>query len=278
MPSDEPDPGHPFARDEGRHVFGSTAAIYAAARPDYPNRVFDILRDRCMLGPSSRVLEIGAGSGQATMRLAEWGASIVAVEPSDALAEQLRARLRTARRLEIVVAAFEDVDVPPSSFDLVTAATAFHWLDPEVALPKIAAILRPGGWLALWWNVFGDPSLPDPFHDATEPLLRELAASPSAGTGGGPYALELAARSQELSDHGFQDVEHETIRWTLDLDATQTRQLYATYSSIARLPNAQKAAILGEIERIADVEFGGRIERHMVTPIYTARRRSASTG
>jgi SAM-dependent methyltransferase len=270
MASRQPDSCQPFARDEGRQVFGSAAAAYAAARPGYPDRVFEILRDRCGLGPSSRVLEIGAGSGQATMRLAESAASVVAVEPSAAMAEQLRARAGTSSGLDIVVAAFEDVDLPPALFDLVAAATAFHWLDPEVALPKIAAVLRPGGWLALWWNVFGDPLLPDPFHDATEPLLRNLVAGPSFGAGGVDYALDVTARSQELSDYGFQVVEHEAIRWTLDLDASKIRQLYATYSNIARLPNDQKAAILDEIERIADAEFGGRVERHIVTPIYTA--------
>jgi SAM-dependent methyltransferase len=272
MASEESAPGQPFARDEGRYVFGSAAADYAIARPDYPDRVYDILRDRCGLGPSSRVLDIGAGSGQATKLLAESAHSIVAVEPSDALAEQLRAQLGTARRLEVVVAPFEDVDLPPASFDLVTAATAFHWLDPEVALPKIAVVLRPGGWLALWWNVFGDPLLPDPFHDATEPLLRDLVPSPSAGTGGGPYALDVRSRTQELSRNGFLDVEHEEVRWTLHLDATQTRLLYATYSNIARLPDNRKATILDEIQRIARLDFGDRVERMMVTPIYTGHR------
>jgi SAM-dependent methyltransferase len=270
MASEQPPPGQPFARDEGRHVFGTTAASYAAARPDYPERVYDILQDRCGLGPLSRVLEIGPGSGQATKRLAKLAASVVAVEANGALADELRAQLGTEHGLEVVVAAFEDLDLPPSSFDLVTAATAFHWLDPGVSLPKIAAVLWPGGWLAMWWNVFGDPLLPDPFHDATEPLLRNLEPSPSAGSGGSPYALDITARSQELSAYGFQDVEHESVRWTLDLDTTMTRQLYATYSNIARLPDARKAAILDEIERIADVEFGGRVERQMVTPIYTA--------
>ena len=262
----------PFGRDEGRRVFGSVAADYAAARPEYPDRVFQILRDRCQLGPSSRVLEIGAGSGQATKGLAASGASVVAVEPSDALAAHLRARLGTARGVEVIVATFEDVELEPSSFDLVAVATAFHWLDPELALPKISSLLRPGGWLALWWNEFGDPPRPDPFHDATEPLLRDLAPSPSAGSGGVPYALDVAARTRELSSNGFRDVEHEAVRWTLRLDATQTRQLYATYSNIARLPDAQKAPILDGIQRIASVEFGDRVERQMVTPIYTAHR------
>src|SRR4029078_5141815 len=102
-------------------------------------------------------------------------------------------------------------------------------------------------------------SLPDPFHDATEPLLRDLEIGP----GGHSHALEVPARGRELSHHGSQDVEHEAIPWTLHLDATQTRQLYATFSNIARLPDAQKAAILDGIERIAAGEFGGPGVRQM---------------
>jgi len=262
----------PFGRDEGRHVFGNVAADYTAARPEYPDRVFEILRDRCQLGPSSRILEIGAGSGQATRRLAASGASVVAVEPNVALAGRLRERLRSAPGVDVVVATFEDVELEASSFDLVAVATAFHWLDPELSLPKIASLLNPGGWLALWWNEFGDPPHPDPFHDATEPLLRNLAPGPSAGSGGMPYALDVTARTRELSSNGFSDVEHEAVRWTLLLDASQTRQLYSTYSNIARLPDTQKASILDEIQRIASVKFGDRVERRMVTPIYTAHR------
>ena len=253
-------------------MFGKAAAVYAVARPDYPDRVFEVLRDRCRLGPSSRVLEIGAGSGQATKRLIETGAHVIAVEPSEALAEQLSARLMLAPGLEVVVSAFEDADLAPSSFDLVAAATAFHWLDAEAALPKIVTILRPGGWLALWWNTFGDPTMPDPFHEATEPLLRDLAPSPSAGAGELPFALDVVARTSELEHHGFQDVEYEAERWTLRLDPIQTRRLYETYSNIARLPKSQKEVILDEIERIADSEFGGRVERQVVTSLYTARR------
>ena len=169
------------------------------------------------------------------------------------------------------MAAFEDVELAPSSFDLVAVATAFHWLDPERSLPKIASLLRPGGWLALWWNAFGDPDLPDPFHDATEPLLRNNVQGPWAGTGRLEYGLDVAARLQELADHGFRDVEHESVRWTLQLDAAQTRRLYSTFSNIARLPEAEREPLLDEIERIASDEFGDRVERQMVTPIYTAR-------
>src|SRR6185436_4237458 len=115
MASGRSDAREPFARSEGRSVFGTTAAIYGAARPGYPDRVYDILRDRCHLGPTSRILEIGAGPGLATKRLLDAGAHVVAVEPSPALASQLSALPWAARRLDVVVSTFEDADLVPSS-------------------------------------------------------------------------------------------------------------------------------------------------------------------
>jgi SAM-dependent methyltransferase len=271
VPTDSPQPVRSFARSEGRHAFASAAALYATARPGYPERVYEVLRDRCGLGPTTSVLEIGAGPGLATTRLLERAASVVAVEPNPALAEQLRARLGTAANLDIVVAAFEEADLPSASFDLVVSATAFHWLDPDVALPKIREVLRPGGRLALWWNVFGDPALPDAFHDATEPLLRDLESGPAGGSGGGEYALDVAGRTDELARFGFVDIAHEEVRWTLVLDPAGVRGLYATFSNIARLPEARRIQVLDALERVALDEFGGRVERGMVTPIYTAR-------
>ncbi len=168
------------------------------------------------------------------------------------------------------MSAFEDADLPTSSFDLVTAGTSYHWLDPDLALPKIVGILRLGGWLALWWNVFGDPNAPDPYHDATEAILRDATPSTFAGPNP-PFGMDVEARTAELGEHGFRDIEYEAIRWTLTLDAAGTRRLYATYSNIARLPDADRERILDELERVANLEFGGRVERLMVTPVYTAR-------
>jgi SAM-dependent methyltransferase len=263
-----------ISRIEGRSIFGTVASVYAAARPEHPDRVYEVLRSRCGLGPSAHVLEIGAGSGQATRRLIESGASVVALEPSQALARELAARIVDGReRLEIVVEAFEDAPLPGGSFDLAVAASAFHWVDQSIGLAKSADVLRPGGWLALWWSIFGDPEAPDPFRDATDPLLRDLAQGPSAGERGVPFALDAEARITDIEEVGqFADIEHETVRWVLELDPPAVRRLYSTFSPIARLPERRRTEILDSLARIAADQFAGRVKRRMVTPIYTARR------
>ena len=264
-------------RAAGRRAFGSDPAAYDRARPDYPPRVYEILRDRCGLRPGVRTFEVGAGTGTATRHLLRQGAApLVAVEPDERSAEFLTTTLaRTAAALEVRVAAFEDVRLPCGWFDLGVAATALHWLEPGVALRKVAELLRPGGWWAAWWNVFGDPSREDAFHEATQGILAPLDRSPSGGRAGRPsFALDVETRVADLRAVGaFDEVGHEIVRWTTAFDTDQVKRLYATFSPITALDAGERDRILEALGRVADDDFGGRVERPMVTPVYTARRR-----
>src|SRR5262249_38175362 len=153
------------------------AAAYDAARPEYPERVYELLRERCGLRPGARTLEVGAGTGLATRRLVAAGADVLAVEPDASMAALLPAAA------QVQAAAFEDVELDPASFDLAVSATAFHWVDEPVGLRRVARALRPGGWFAQWWNMFGDPDQLDAFHLATQSIVGGLAEGPSRGGG-----------------------------------------------------------------------------------------------
>jgi len=187
-----------LGRDFGREAFGANPANYDAARPGYPDWVFDTLRDVCGLGPGGRVFEIGAGTGKATRRLLALGAErLVAIEPDPRLAAFLR-RACVAPALTVRNMPFETVDLPEAAFDLGFAATSFHWLDEDAALAKIRRLLRPDGWWAAVWHVFGDPERRDLFHEATVELFEGAPGSPSAGAGGVAYALDAPARLAAL--------------------------------------------------------------------------------
>jgi SAM-dependent methyltransferase len=258
-------------RTFGRQAFGRDPAGYDAARPAYPDWVFDFLCERCGLVPNAVTFEIGAGTGTATRRLLELGANpLLAVEPDDRLAAFLRKTIPD-KALTVVVAPFEEVVLQEASFDLGLSATAFHWLSEDFALTKVAKLLRPGGWWAMLWNVFGDSRRPDPFHEATNSLLNR-PLSPSAGNVEMPFALDAEARLAALErTDAFDNVEHRTSAWSLVLDPDQTVALYATYSNINIRPDRED--VLTELRRIARDEFQGCVTRNMVTSLYVARRR-----
>ncbi len=133
-----------------------------------PWGLFDDVVSLSGIPPGGRVLEIGCGTGQATLPFARRGFRILCVELGDNLAAVARRNLASYPRAEVLTADFEDVPLPEGAFDLAISATAFHWLDPAVAYPKVARALRPEGALAPFWNehIFSDAS--GGFFEATQ--------------------------------------------------------------------------------------------------------------
>lgn len=251
-------------------AFGADPAGYHAARPAYPDWVYEVLCDCCALRQSTATFEIGSGTGIATRRLIELGADpLVAIEPDNRLADFLCETIHS-EALTVIRSTFEDAALRSAGFDLGFSATAFHWLDEETALKKIAELLRPGGWWVMVWNDFGDPDRADPFHKATT-LLLNGPSNPSMGDREIPFSQDKDARlgALERSCH-FDSIEHRAGAWSLVLDPDHVINLYATYSNINIRPDRE--AVLAELGRIARDDFQGRVKRNMVTSLYMARR------
>ena len=253
-------------------MFDRVAGDYEA-RPDYPRRVFDVLVERCGLGPGTRVLEIGAGSGQATLPILDRGAQVTAVEPGDALARRLVERT-SGRSIDVIVSVFEDVEFAEASFDLVASATAFHWVDLAVGLERCARFLRDGGWLALWWTFWGDPDRSDPFHEALQPVLRQKAPHLVAEeTGARAHMRDIASRAAEIErTRGFEMLEEESMRWEGEHDPESIRRIFATFGGWIALPESLRTELLDDVERLAREAFSGTVTRPYKTVLYRARR------
>jgi SAM-dependent methyltransferase len=264
-----------------RGLFSSDVDAYDTGRPGYPDRVYELLQQVCGLGHGTDVLEIGPGTGQATGRLLQSGATVTAVELGAEMAAALEAK-HLGQNLSVVVGAFEEVALEPESFDLIVAATSFHWVPPETGLPRCADLLRPGGWLALWWTYFGDPDRPDPFRDAVTPIFEELAPSlidtfPGIAflAGAYPHAVDTESRTGEIDASGrFGPVQYEAIPWTGRHSPAELRALFASYSPCLALPPADRARVLDAIEQLAADTFAGLVERPYLTLIYLAPRRT----
>lgn len=262
-----------------RNLFSSDVAAYDTGRPGYPDRVYQLLRQRCGLGRGAAVLEIGPGTGQATGRLLDEGASVTAVELGATMAARIEAKY-AGRDLNVEVGAFEEVTLGGESFDLVVAATSFHWVPAEAGLQRCADLLRAGGWLALWWTYFGDPDRPDPFRDAVTPIFGDLAPAlvdvfPGVAfeSGPRPYALDVQARIAEIDASGrFGRVHHEVIAWTGRHTPLELRALFASYSPCLALAADERTAVLDAIEELASGTFGGVVERPYLTPVYLASK------
>ncbi|WP_051450612.1 class I SAM-dependent methyltransferase [Actinospica robiniae] len=139
-----------MAQEQSKFDTASTARHYAAARPTYPEALFDALDE--LLGgrlAGADVLDVAAGTGIATRQLAQRGAHVTAVELSGAMLGELVAATPGAR---VVQGSGNALPLADDSADLITYAQAWHWMDQPRALAEARRVLRPHGVLALWWN------------------------------------------------------------------------------------------------------------------------------
>lgn len=260
---------------QGRHAFGREPEQYAAGRPGYPARLFDIIREQCGIREGARAFEIGPGTGQVTRTLLEMELSkLTAIEPDQRLCDFLAGACgpQQAARLEIVASTFEEAGLPAASFDFGIAATSFHWLKAGEALDKVMRLLRPGGWWMACWNVFADPFSEDPFLNATQPIFERLERTPGFGDGTQlPFGLDTARRTAELQAAGLVNVSSEVVHRTVTMRTGEIVALYATFSQIARRTQAERDAIERELRQIC-ADFGGRVQRTFLTPVYWAQK------
>ncbi len=231
-----------------RH-FEALADEYAAARPPYPSALWDAVRELGVLRPGRRALDLGAGTGQATGPLLAAGLEVTAVEPGPRLAEQLRMRHPEAT---VVVDRAEDVELPPASFDLAVVATAIHWMDLGILLPKLRQALAADGYLLVWRTVFGDADAPvTAFREKVGEIVRDRRAPDR--TDADPE--DPAATAAALTAPGLFTIDDvTTFRWDIELDADQVRRLFATFSDWT--PE--------EVDRAASAarDLGGRVVEH----------------
>jgi trans-aconitate methyltransferase len=251
--------------DQARRVsFDARAELYDAVRPSYP----DALADDVLSRAGRRVLEIGPGTGKATVVFARRGASIVAVEPGASLAAVLR---RNVAGLDVTVenTTFEAWPIA-RPFDVVMAAQAIHWVDPRVRYVKAAAALVPGGTLA----VIRNETLP-----LADGLQGELDAAyarwpirtrePSIGDVVEATRRELVGEIDASGRFGAVDLR--VYPWTTTYTAARYLELLDTYSDHAILAPEHRAslhqAIADAIER-----RGGAVELRYVSMAFLARR------
>jgi SAM-dependent methyltransferase len=213
------------------------AEVYERSRPSYPAEAIGWIVERAGLGPESTVCDLAAGTGKLTRLLVPSGAEVIAVEPVREMREQLEAAVPGVRVLEGTA---ESLPLADGSVDCITVAQAFHWFDYARALPELARVIRPGGSLAVIWNL----------RDSGDPLvaaLNEVVAPfvpPDQGVDR-PWREPLEAAPE------FGPVEHRTFAFEQLLDEEGLVGRVASISWIARLEDAERERVLGEIRELA---------------------------
>jgi SAM-dependent methyltransferase len=248
---------HPLAETG----FAAVADAYERGRPGYPDELVDLLRGRLGVGPGTRTLDVGAGTGKLTRTLLATGADVLAAEP---LADMRRVLADVLPADQILDATAEDLPLPAGSLDVVAAGDAFHWFDGTRALDELARVLRPGGELVMVWHG------PFPTEAATwradlQTLLRSLR-------GEHPYYTKDHGRAA-FSDHtAFGPLRNVNLSHHHEVDRGGLVDLLRSTSFIAALePDAWQEA-MAAARRIAD-SAPPRISMSYSIDVWITRRR-----
>jgi SAM-dependent methyltransferase len=223
--------------------FGAEAAAYDAGRPGYPDDAVEWLLSRAATDDDARpdVVDVGAGTGKFTASLVARSASVTAVEPDELMRARLAANLPTVVAVE---GTGEQLPLGDASADVVTYAQSWHWVDVEAASREAARVLRPGGVLALVWNVR------DEQVDWVRRLTEVIGAS---------IADEYETVAPPVAEPLRRDA-HAEFRWTNELDRAALHSLVSSRSSVIALDESARAELLAALDELLDThpDLAGR--------------------
>jgi SAM-dependent methyltransferase len=256
---------------EQRFVFGEVAETYDRARPGYPPELVDDVVSAASLGERDRVLEVGCGTGKATVQFAARGLGMLCLEPSTGMATVGRRNCACFPDVTIETTSFEQWPVERGAFPSLVSSQAWHWVSPEVRLPKAHDALTPGGVLAIFWNTvdWRDEEKRAAFDELYERLAPDLLARKPALPG-----------TVAIRNSGVQELEGSTLfrpattrdyRWSQTYTTEAYVELLSTQSDHRMLsPDVFQRLAHGVAELINGA--GGTLCVDYVTRLHLALR------
>jgi SAM-dependent methyltransferase len=266
-------------RDRLKVTFDTVADRYHQARPAYPGELYPELISAAGLRAGDRLLEIGCGTGKATAPLAERGFAVTCLEPGPSLAAAARSNLARYPNVQVVGQAFEDWQPSGSEpFDLIFAATAWHWIDPAVGYQLAWRWLRPGGHLALWEAGHVFPAGGDLFFRELQEVYDEIGEGMPAGTG---YFAPGDQPDHRAAIEGSGLFTLSSIRhfdWEISYTASEYIALLGTFSNHIAMADWQRDRLYSEIRRRLAARPDGKVRRHWGAVLQVAARRDEAAG
>jgi SAM-dependent methyltransferase len=237
---------------------------YVKYRPGYPPAVLDLLQRACGLTPEAMIADIGAGTGLLAELFLAHGNRVLGVEPNREMREAGARLLARYPGYQAVDGRAEATTLPDAGVDFVTAGQAFHWFDPAGARAEFQRILRPGGWVALVWNMRQTDSTP--FLAGFEALLRaHVPAYPAQQDEGGTQdSIQALFGPTPWQVARFANAQH------FDLAGLEGRLLSSSYAPDPGDPTY--APLMAALARLfADHAVDGQVTLEYDTEVYYGR-------
>jgi SAM-dependent methyltransferase len=258
---------HPVDWKVDSQSFNGVADLYDTYRPSYPTELIEDIIQISGIQPNGKILEIGSGTGKATILFAQRGFSILCLEPGQNLIEVARKNLAQYPQVSFVIARFEEWENDQEPFDLVISAQAWHWVPAEVRYEKTASVLKPQRYLAAFWNTY--PGMEGKIRQELDQVYQERA--PELVEQVKPYNQLIENRAKSLRESPyFKKVVVRQYPWTARYKTNEYLGLLNTYSDHLRLPDEKRGALFGDIASVIE-RNGGFIDRPYLAVVYMAQ-------
>lgn len=257
--------------DERKTWYSSVADAYNQVRPRYPQQLIHRAVELAKLSTDASILEVGCGPGIATTAFAQFGFSMVCLEPSQEACQLAQQNFQQYPNVEIINNSFEEWEPENKQFDAVLAANSFHWLSPDIRCSKAASVLNAKGSLILLWNTPPQP------NDEVSQMLKQVyqTYAPSLAEFGNRETHEenLKNFSHSVIESGYfnhlvsEQIESEAI-YNLD----DYLALLSTFSPYIMLEPQQRTALFLGLRETLARDWGKSIPTSYLSALHIARK------
>lgn len=265
-------------RMKGKTIFNASfdvfAETYHTVRPGYPAQLYEDVNEVCGFDGTARLLEVGAGSGIATVELAKLGSKIVAIEPGSHLAAIAREQTKGCKNVEVREEAFEDFQ-STGRFDAVLAFTSFHWLKGDGKYQRMLELLNDTGNLVLAWNYFLQAKTP--VTAAVNEVYHQLLSDVYPGqmdvqkVNEGVFSVFTRREQRIIQNPLFYSAFMKKYLVEYNYDANTYPKLLNTYPKVVGVKEDRRERFLQRISEVVAVH--GKISVPVLTSLIICRRK-----
>jgi ubiquinone/menaquinone biosynthesis C-methylase UbiE len=260
-------------KNPGGEVFDRSASYYDEVRPGYPEELIEDIITLSGIPDGGRIIEVGCGTGQATLPFVQKGYEILCIDIGENLLNIARKKFSTYYKVKFVNSLFEDWTPEPEVFDLLISATAFHWIDPQIGFEKAAKTLRKNGYIALFWNLHPTPYT-DFFKDVQKVYQKVVPEwrDPSEGPSSEEKVNQLKVQMDPFNL--FEDFEVRKYFWSRQYSTIEYIKLLETYSDHRSLEENRRRVLYDGIREVIENKYNGVILRPYLSVLFIAKKKS----
>ena len=250
-------------------TFDSAALDYEKSRPTYVKEIYEDILHYKPINSDSDVLEIGLGTGKASRPVLDTHCRFIGIEPGERLADLARKRYKDYKNFSILNQTLQDFVCPDQVFDLIYAATAFHWIPEEYGYNRVFELLKPGGAFARFAYHAGPDQGRRVLTDEIQELYRKYMHTESQPVEfGSADAQKLAEKAPA---YGFVDIKYALYHMTKDFTADEYMALLRTYSDHMRMEASDRKKLFEGIHTAVN-HHGGIITVYYTMDLELARK------